>query len=421
MLAIQLVTSGLLSLRGASYVFKLFQPWFDGGIPCHTVIQNWVLRLGLYNLNKAKEKRKDWIYILDHTIEFGQKKCLLILGITLETFRKNKYKITHKDVEVLSVDIETTADALSVKKSLQKCSKMTGAPIQIISDHGSNIWKGVNEYIASDSRKIIQTYDVTHKASIILKKQLENNEKWKLFVSNISYTKKSLVHTILAFMAPGKAKEKARWLNLENYLLWAQSSLQQAKKKMKKNERNKFDEKVLWIKGFKRDIKEWSNMLMMLNILKNEVKTNGLSPCSLEDFDEKLKKTKIKINSAPLRKTYVEITKYLNEEINDLKGVFLGCTDIIESIFGKYKNFSAKSPMKEIGKSILTVPVFTSEITPEIIKKAMEETTTKDVNKWLKKNIGKSLLSKRREFFKLGKTKKYMKKLFENIQKTASF
>ena len=421
MVAIQLVTSGLLSLRGASYVFKLFKPWFDGGTPCHTVIQNWVLRLGLYNLNKAKEKRDDWIYILDHTIEFGQKKCLLILGITLENFGKNKYNITHKDVEVLSIDIETKADAFSVEKSLEKCSKITGPPIQIISDHGSNIWKGVSEYIASVSKKIIQTYDVTHKASIILKKQLENNDRWKIFVNNISYTKKSLVHTILAFMAPGKPKEKARWLNLENYLLWAQSSLQQAKKKMNKMEQDKFNEKVLWIKGFKKDIKEWSSMLMMLNILKNEVKVNGLSPCSLGNIDEKLKKSKIKINSVPLKETYFEITKYLNEEISGLNGVFLGCTDIIESVFGKYKNFSAKSPMKEIGKSILTIPVFTSEITPEIIKTAMEETTTKDVNQWLKKNIGKSLLSKRRTFLKLGKTKKCMKKLFKNLAKVASF
>lgn len=421
MIAIQLITSGLLSLRGASYVFRLFQPWFDGGTPCHTVIQNWVLRLGLYNLNKAKEKRNDWIYILDHTIEFGQKKCLLILGITLENFYKKKCKITHQDLEVLGIDIETKADAFSVKKSLEKCAKKTGEPIQIISDRGSNIWKGINEYIISASRKIIQTYDVTHKASIILKKQLENNDRWKVFVKNMSYTKKSLVHTILAFMAPGKPKEKARWLNLENYLLWAQSSLQQAKKKMDATEQEKFDEKVSWIKDFQKEIKEWSNMLLMLNILKNEVKSNGLSSCSLGNFDAKLKKSKIEINSIALQETYIEITKYLNEEISGLRGVFLGCTDIIESVFGKYKNFSSKSPMKEIGKSILTVPVFTSEITPEIIKKAMEETSTKDVNKWLKKNIGTSLLSRRREFLKLGKTKKYMKKLFQNIQKVASF
>ena len=222
-------------------------------------------------------------------------------------------------------------------------------------------------------------------------------------------------------MTPGKPKEKARWLNLENYLLWAQSSLQQAKKKMNKIEQDKFDEKVLWIKDFKKDIKEWSSMLMMLNILKNEVKVNGLSSCSLRNINKKLKKSKIKINSISLQETYSEITKYLNEEISGLKGVFLGCTDIIESVFGKYKKFSNKSPMKEIGKSILTVPVFTSEITPEIIRVAMEETTTKDVNQWLKKNIGKSLLSKRRTFLKLGKTKKYMKKLFENMQKVASF
>lgn len=421
MIAIQLVTSGLLSLRGASYVFKLFNPWFDGGTPCHTVIQNWVMRLGLYNLKKPKEKRDDWVYILDHTIEFGQKKCLLILGITLEKFRKNKHKITHQDVEVLGIDIETKADSLSVKESLKKCAKKTGVPIQIISDHGSNLWKGINDYIAFSCRKIIQTYDVTHQASIILKKQLENNERWDDFITKISYTKKSLVHTILAFMAPGKPKEKARWLNLENYLLWAQSSLQQATMKMNQKEKGKFDEKVLWVKDFKKDIKEWSNMLMMLNILKNEIKVNGLSSCSLSNIDETLRKSEIKINSAPLRETYSEIQKYLNEEIGGLDGVFVGCTDIIESVFGKYKNFSSKSPMKEIGKSVLTIPVFTSEINPEIIKKAMEETTTKDVNKWLKKKIGKSLLSKRRSFLKLGKTKKHMKKLFKNIAKAASF
>ena len=416
-----MVTKGLLSLRGAAYVFRLFDPWFNGGTPCYTVIQNWVLRLGLYNLNKAKEKRDDWVYILDHTIEFGQKKCLLILGVTLEAYRKNKCKITHKDVEVLGIYITQKADALSVTDSLLKCAKITGIPVQIISDHGSNIWKGINEFIASASRKIIQTYDVTHKTSIILKKQLENNVKWNVFVTNISYTKKSLVHTILAFMAPGKPKEKARWLNLENYLVWAESALQQAKKKMNKLEQNKFDEKVLWIKEFKKDIKEWSSMLMMLNILKSEVKANGLSTNSLKNVEEEIKKSKIKINTPSLQKTYSEITKYLNEEMNGVTGVFIGCTDIIESVFGKYKNFSAKSPMKEIGKSILTVPVFTSEITPEIIKKAMEETTTKDVDKWLEKNIGKSLLSRRKKFLKLGKTKKYMKKLFQNMQKVASF
>ena len=422
MIAIQLVTSGLLSLRGASYVFVLFEPWFHGGTPCHTVIQNWILRFGLYKLNKIKEVRDDWIYILDHTIEFGQKKCLLILGITLEKFRENKCVIRHEDVEILAIDIEITADADSVKKSLEKCEAKTGAPIQIISDHGSNIWKGIRDFITFSSRKDIrQTYDVTHKASLILKKQLENNEKWKSFVSNISYTKKSLIHTILAFMAPGKPKEKARWLNLENYLVWAQSVLLQAGKKMNKLEQEKFEDKVVWIQDYKKNIKEWTNMLMMLNMLKTEVKFNGLGPSSLDNFDKQIKISKIKINTQALEEVYTDIIEYLSEETQGLTGIYPGCSDIIESIFGKYKNFSAKSPMKEVGKAVLTIPVFTSEITPEIIKKAMEETSAKDVNKWLKKKVGKTLFSKRNEFLALGKTKKSMKKLFKNMAKVASF
>lgn len=400
----------------------MFEPWFQGGVPCHTVIQNWVLRYGLYMLNSPKEKRDDWIYILDHTIEFGQKKCLLILGVTLEKFQKNKCKIRHEDVEVLGIDIEMKADGSSVHKSLKLASEKTGNPIQIVSDHGSNIWKGVENFILESNSDIIQTYDVTHQASIILKKQLENNQRWKDFVVDVSYTKKSLVHTILAFMAPSKPKEKARWLNLENYLSWAYSAIQQGKKEMEKLEKDKFKEKVSWIKKYKKDIKIWTNMLLMLNLMKNEVKLNGLSSTTLEMFTRNLEKSNIKINTPELKEVYIQIQQYLLDETQGLsKNPILGCSDIIESIFGKYKSFSSKSPMKEIGKSILTIPVFTSDVTPERVLKAMEETPAKNVDKWLKNKLSKSLFSKRKEFFLLGKTKKTVKKMFTNLSKVANF
>ena len=58
-LAIQLVVVGLLSLRGVSRAFSLFKYYFKGGVPCHVVIQNWIMRYGLYKLNKIPEKRDD--------------------------------------------------------------------------------------------------------------------------------------------------------------------------------------------------------------------------------------------------------------------------------------------------------------------------------------------------------------------------
>ena len=96
-----------------------------------------------------------------------------------------------------------------------------------------------------------------------------------------------------------------------------------------------------------------------------------------------------------------EIIEYLKKESAGIDGQkpWLGSSDIIESIFGKYKNFSAKTPMKEVGRTVLTMPVFTSEISLEEVKVAMENVSTQDVNDWLGKNIGDTLFAKRKRAY----------------------
>ena len=101
---------------------------------------------------------------------------------------------------------------------------------------------------------------------------------------------------------------------------------------------------------------------------------------------------------------YNKSIKYLEKEcLNIEAGTFLGCSDIIESAFAKYKNFSGKSPMKEIGKAILTIPIFTSKINYAEVKVAMETVSANDVMKWQEKNIGSSLFAKRKEAYLLNR------------------
>lgn len=397
--SIQLVTRGLLSLRGVSYAFEVFKPWFKGDIPSYTVVQNWVLRTGLYLYQQKPEQRKDWLLIADHTIEFGEKKCLLILGITLEKLLKNNNKIRHEDVEVLVIDVEKKADAQSVKNSFINVSNDIGVPLQIVSDGGSNLKKGIKDFIETLDKNIIQTYDVTHQASIILKRQLEGNERWNEFVAKVAHCKRCLVHTVLAFTAPRKPKEKARWLNLEMHLDWAFKAISYGEKVLTEQEREKYDERIAWVKDFKNDLEGWSNILTMTKLLQSEIKKNGLSSDSLNNLTEKFKQNNIKIDTQASKEVNTQIEEYLiNETVNLKDAVMLGCSDIIESIFGKYKYFSAKSPMKEVGKAILTMPVFTSKITPELILEAMETVSIKQVDQWLKEKLGTSLYSKRKKF-----------------------
>lgn len=422
--AIRLVVFGLLSLRGAERSFRLFDKWFKGGLPCHVVIQNWILRFGLYKLRQAAQKRNDWVYILDHTIEFGTKKCLVVLGITLEQFRKNKCIMRHQDMKVLGIDVTEKADAASVTKILYRIAETTGFPAQILSDGGSSIKRGVSDFIkevkkADSNSEIRQTYDVTHKAALVIEHHLENDEIWKMFINSVSETKRCLIHTAIGFIAPPKPKDKARWANLDIYVEWAETVTRWGETKLQKTERDKFNDKLAWVQAFKPHIAEWRTMLDILQALKNEVKSNGLNEKAKSNFEQSI--SNLKLNTPRLADIKNEAMAYLEKECAGLAGVYPGCSDIIESVLGKYKIFSGKSPMKEVGKAVLTIPAFTGNVDYDEVKAAMESVSAADVRKWLEENIGESLFTKRKLAFKLRKTKKAVKNISENLKKAASF
>jgi hypothetical protein len=79
--SIQLVTGALTSLRGATKCLDIFSDTFTTTIPSHTAVQNWILQYGLSELERPIPQREDWIYILDHTIEFGSCACKNVITL----------------------------------------------------------------------------------------------------------------------------------------------------------------------------------------------------------------------------------------------------------------------------------------------------------------------------------------------------
>jgi hypothetical protein len=80
--------------------------------------------------------------------------------------------------------------------------------------------------------------------------------------------------------------------------------------------------------------------------------------------------------------------------------------------------------MKEVGRAVLAIPVFTGKFEAAEVKFAMESVSAKDVDDWLRQNIGESFFSKRKRAFSLKKThsENSSVKLFpEILKKVASF
>jgi len=216
-------------------------------------------------------------------------------------------------------------------------------------------------------------------------------------------TKRQAIYTIFMCIAPRKPREKSRWLNLDQDLEWAENILENKPKPRPgrlTNRQKKFRELYGWLDEFKEDIEEWREFLDIIIIAQKEVKWNGLNKQTAEKFAKSVKN--IGTNNKKSKRLKDKLFSFFEEEVKQFPKkeiTLLGTSDIIESIFGKYKIFSAKTPIKEISKSILTIPILTSEVTAKEVKKAMETITSEKLSEWARENIGESIFSKRKQIF----------------------
>ena len=77
--------------------------------------------------------------------------------------------------------------AAQILEKLKKLAECVGTPVQIISDWGSDIKKGINLY-KQENPGVILTYDITHKMANLLKKELLPDENFKNFLRQCSLT-----------------------------------------------------------------------------------------------------------------------------------------------------------------------------------------------------------------------------------------
>jgi hypothetical protein len=223
-LAIEQFMTSLNSFRGCQSTFELFGKFFPIPTPSFSNIRHWILRAGLYQLLQLPEKANDWIYILDMTIYLSQIKCLVVLGIRKSRLEELLFQpdfsgLKHQDVVVLSLDILYSSNGEIIEQCLNKLSDKVGVPIQIISDHGSDLKRGVNLFIQTHP-EIVYTYDVTHYMALLFKNELEDDERYQSFLRHCSETLNNIQQTKLGFLMPPTQRHQSRYLNVEKLVDW---------------------------------------------------------------------------------------------------------------------------------------------------------------------------------------------------------
>ncbi len=167
--------------------------------------------------------------------------------------------------------------------------------------------------------------------------------------------------------------------------------------------RRYFEEKLGWVCAYRAALPTYAQLSNLVNTIAQQLKQQGLSHASVDLF---VKQTASLTLSPRLQQFKNLILAYLRSHIAPLSSdqTLLASSDVLESIFGKYKLFSSERSFKEIGQMILTIPLFTIKLTPQRIKLALETISMSDVQAWAKETFGQSMLSKRRNLLNLTPT-----------------
>src|SRR4051812_28413211 len=219
-LSLTWVCAAHASYRGVALIFSSLQGVVAAVGPCAETIRLWLLRVGLFLLRRPMPRCPDWVFLVDLTIQLGAYKCLVILGVRLSALRRNGYSPAHHDVQVLSVAVLTRCDGETVAAHLGTLSNRLGVPVQVVSDHGSDVLAGIRSWkrTQQEPRRVVETYDITHGLALLLKDQLEPDARWAGFVTECQSTRQQLQQTAGCFLRPPAWRSKARFLDLGSHL-----------------------------------------------------------------------------------------------------------------------------------------------------------------------------------------------------------
>src|SRR5512135_1766494 len=394
-----------MSLRGTCGALDWMQEmdvdWgFDFPVPHFTTVRLWLLRLGYHKLHRPKEQASDWVWIIDHSNQIGQEKCLVILGVRVSQLAPpgEEYPLHLHQMEPIALEPVTVSDKEVVYRQLEANVSKTGVPRAIIDDHGGDLAGGV-ELFRGAHPETIEVYDISHKAACLLKARLEHDQQWRAFAANAGQTKCSVQQTEWAFLIPPRQRVKARYMNLGPLITWGVSTLaildSPGPEVLNYGTRERLEEKLGWLRQFRTPLKSWSEMKQTIDVVLDFARTQGLYRGAAPDLRKQLRKLSLGGTAARLRDDFI---KFVAGQARRLKpGERIPFTsEVIESAFGKYKTVEHDQAKGGFTGLLLALAACVAERTQEVVHEALQKTKTIDVIAWIKTKLGKTVGSKRR-------------------------
>jgi hypothetical protein len=401
-LFIQLVLGAGVSLRAAPRVMATISKALNLALPTPhwTTGRLWLLRLGHAMLVAKKVQDDNWAWLIDHSVQIGQDKCLVILGIRLCQLPKRGQSLRLEDMELIELLPAKSWTRAQVDVALEKAVERTGRPPRVIvDDHGGDIHGGVLLFQERHTQTV-EIYDAKHKAACMMKARLEKNPRWQAFQTLVGQTRCAVQQTELAFLAPPASRPKARFMNLGSQLAWAKRVVAIVRERPESVGQTvsaeRLKDKLGWIEPFADDLAEWSQWQQAADAAVTLVNCQGICKGVSKQLARQFSQMDGLKDSS--KQMAAELVKFVKSQERLAKPTerFPGSTEILESAFGKFKQLEKQQSRGGFTQLLLGFGSLLANLVPETVREALQSSSTVDIRTWAAENLGLTLFAQRK-------------------------
>lgn len=398
---------GSISFRCCSAAIAVLRhdlPQFNR-VPAPNTIQSWVLRIGLHELTRPKERADDWIALVDHTCQLGNQKCLIILGIRLSHWRQLRRPLEFHDMTVLTIEVVSSSDGPTVRQQLRQLQSKIGPLAGVVSDQGSDLVKGIKllvdeQRVEHPERLPTRVFqDFSHASSHIFKERLLADRQWNNFIAECGRTQPKVKQTPLGALAPPTQKVKGRYMNVGELICWGQKMLEQLDFRHGKLPasivREQLDLKFGWLRQYRRHLLQWNELHHIREQALVYMRSAGYHAGAAGELASQLSALR---NSAASRTMIDQLVAFVSKQSQglDYGGSYPASTEVLESLIGKGKQIQFQQSRGGFTKMVAGMAACVINITEQLVTESLETVREADLRNWARGLFGTTMVNVRR-------------------------
>jgi hypothetical protein len=294
--------------------------------------------------------------------------------------------LTLEDVTLLHLEAMPRSTKVDVEGSLRRLAQSVGEPVGVVHDNGADLAGGVRMF-AKQHPRVRSIADCKHKAACLLKKRLHADERWKEFQQRLGRTKTEIQQTELAFLAPPGQRSKARYMNVDRSVVWAEKVLAVLSGELALPARMKLErleEKLGWLKGYAEELKRWQEWVETIEVVVGHMGRHGLSATAADDLHGMLGQARSETELSRELLWFIDGQCQKLEEGERLPG----STEVVETCMGKLKRLEGEQSKGGFTGLLLGLAAMVGKKGNHTVDEMFQQATTKDVFAWIKENLG---------------------------------